>query len=146
MAGGKHARAELARGGEQLIELDRPVALDARHRRLACRIAVGEPLDHRLAKAILIVQHIVRNADPFGDEAGVVDVLAGAACALAMGRRAMVVKLQRHADHVIALGLQQRGRGGRIHAAGHRDHDASVLRAALHVEAVEHGSGLALSA
>ena len=44
----------------------------------------------------------MRNADALGDRAGVVDVLAGAAGALAMGRGAMVVELQRHADDVVA--------------------------------------------
>ena len=44
----------------------------------------------------------MRNADPLGDGAGVVDVAAGAAGALAMGRRAVIVELQRDADDVIA--------------------------------------------
>ena len=39
--------------------------------------------------------------------AGVVDVLAGAAGALAVARRAVVVELQRDADHVEALPLQE---------------------------------------
>ena len=43
------------------------------------------------------------DAEPLGDRAGIVDVLAGAAGALAMGRRAVIVKLQRHADHVVAF-------------------------------------------
>ena len=64
----------------------------------------------------------------------------GAAGALAVGRGAMVVELQRHADHVIALGLEQR-RGHRgIDAAGHGDDDAGVLRAAVEVEAVGHAA------
>ena len=37
-----------------------------------------------------------------GDRAGVVDVLAGAAGALAVGRRAVIVELQRDADDVVA--------------------------------------------
>ena len=49
------------------------------------------------------------NAEPFGDLAGVVDVLAGAAGALAMRRRAMVVELQGDADDVVALAAEQRG-------------------------------------
>ena len=80
----------------------------------------------------------MRNADPVGDRAGVVDVLAGAAGALAVGRRAMVVELQGHADDVIALGLEQRRRHRQIDAAGHGDDDAGVLRPAFEVEAVEH--------
>ena len=44
----------------------------------------------------------MRDAEPVGDAAGVVDVLAGAAAALAAGGLAMVVKLQRDADDVMA--------------------------------------------
>ncbi len=47
-----------------------------------------------------------------------------------MGRGAVVVELQRDADDVIALGLEQRGRHRQIDAAGHGDDDAGVLRAA----------------
>ena len=80
----------------------------------------------------------MRNADPVRHRAGVVDILAGAAGALAVRRRAMVVELQGDADDVIALGLEQRGRYRRIDAAGHGDDDAGVLRSAFEVEAVEH--------
>ena len=44
------------------------------------------------------------DAERVGDAARVVDVLAGAAGALAARRGAMVVELQRDADHVVALG------------------------------------------
>ena len=138
VAGRQHLGAELARGAEQVAELDRHVAVDAGHRRLARDVALGEAVDHRLLEAALVVEDVVRNADPVGDRAGVVDVLAGAAGALAVGRRAMVVELQRHADDVIALGLEQRRRHRGIDAAGHGDDDAGVLRAAFEVEAVEH--------
>ena len=82
----------------------------------------------------------MRNANPLGDVAGVVDVAAGAAGALAMGGRAMVVKLQRDPDHVVAFGLQQRSRHRRVDAAGHGDHDSGILRTAFEIETVEHGS------
>ena len=71
--------------------------------------------------------------------ARVVDVLAGAAGALAMGGGAVVVKLQGDADHVIALGLEQRGGHRGIDAAGHGDDDTGVLRAAVEIEGVSHG-------
>ena len=134
MAGRQHLGAEVARGGEQVAELDRHVAVDAGHRRLAVNVALGETVDHRFLEAALIVEHVMRNADALGDRARVVDVLTRAAGALAVGGGAVVVKLQRDADHVIALGLQQR-RGHRgIDAAGHGDDDAGVLRAAGKVE------------
>ena len=102
MAGRQRLGAEFARGLQQIAELDRLIALDARHRRLAGDIAVGETVDHRLLEAALVVEHVMRNADALGDRARVVDVLAGAAGALAVGRRAVIVKLQRDADDVVA--------------------------------------------
>ena len=73
----------------------------------------------------------MRNADALGDRARVMDVAPGAAGALAVGRGAVVVELQGHADDVVALGLEQRGRDRGIDAAGHGDDDARVLRTAF---------------
>ncbi len=138
VAGRQHLGAELARGLEQIAELDRLVALHARHRRLARDIALGETVDHHFLEAALVVEHVVGNADALRHRAGVVDVLPGAAGALAVGRLAMVVELQGDADDVVALGLEQR-RGDRgIDAARHGDHHAGVLRPAFDIEAVEH--------
>ncbi len=78
----------------------------------------------------------MRNADARGDRAGVVDVAAGAAGALAVGRRAMIVELQRDADHVVAGVGQQRRGDRRIDAARHGDDDARVGRPSLDVETV----------
>jgi hypothetical protein len=83
----------------------------------------------------------MRNADSFSDVAGIVDVLSGAAGALTMSGRAMIVKLQRDADDVIALGLQQGSRHRRVDAAGHGDNDPDVLWTAFEVQTVEHDSG-----
>ncbi len=77
------------------------------------------------------------DAEPGGDVARVVDVLAGAAGALAVGRRAMVVELHRHADDVVAFARQQRRGDARIDAARHRDDDAGVLGGLGQPEAVE---------
>ena len=51
---------------------------------------------------------------------------------------AMVVELQRDADDVVAVVLEERGRHGGIDAARHGDDDARVLRPAFEIEAVEH--------
>ena len=138
VAGGQDAAAEFARRAEQVGELDRPVALDARDRRLARRIALGEAVDHGFLEARLVVEHVMRDADARSDRTRVMDVAAGTAGALPVRRRAVVVELQRDADDVIALRLEQRGRHRRVDAARHRDDDAGVLRPALRIEAVEH--------
>ena len=139
VARGKHPRAKVARGAEQVGELDGAVALDARHRCFARRVALGEAVDHRFLEARLVVEHVMRNADALGDRTRVVDVAARAARALAVRGGAVVVELQRDPDHVIALGLEQRGRHRGVDAAGHGDDDPGVLRPAFRIEAVEHG-------
>jgi hypothetical protein len=65
-----------------------------------------------------------------GRQAGVVDVLAGAAGALLLQRRAVVIELQRHADDVVAGLVQQRRDDGGVHAAGHGRHHARADRQA----------------
>src|SRR5262249_45190104 len=71
--------------------------------------------------------------------ARVVDVLSRAAGALTVGRGALVVELQGHADDVVALGHEQRGRHRGIDAARHGHHHAGVLRPPFDIETVEHG-------
>jgi hypothetical protein len=75
VAGRHRRRAKLMRRAEQIGELDGLIAGDARNRSLAMRIALGERLDHRLAEARLIVQHVMRNAELRRDLPRVVDVL-----------------------------------------------------------------------
>ncbi len=122
VAGGQGRGAQVAGHLQQVAELDRLVAAHAGDRRLAAQIGVGEILDHRVAEAAFVVEHIVGDADGLGGGAGVEDVLAGAAGALLLHRRAMVVELQGDADHVIAGALEQGGGDGGIHAAGHGRH------------------------
>ena len=76
MAGRQRVGAEILGGVEQIGELDELVAGDAGHRRLAAGVALGESVDHLLAEAALVVEHVMRDAEPRRDPAGVVDVLA----------------------------------------------------------------------
>src|SRR5450759_2771563 len=138
MAGRQHVGAELARGDQQVVEFDRHVAFDAGHRRLAGDVALGEAVDHRFLEAAFVVEHVMRNADALGNAARIIDVLPGAAGALAVAGGAVVIELQRDADHIIALGLEERGGHRGIDAAGHGDDDTGVLRAAIEIEAVWH--------
>ncbi len=138
MPGGEGVGAELAGGLQEVGELDRLVAGDARHRSLAGGIAVGEAVDHRLAEALLVVEDIVRDAEGLGDAAGVVDVLAGAAGAFAVGGRAVIVKLQGDADHVVAGLLEEAGDDRGIDATGHGDDDAGPVGTAGKIETCAH--------
>ncbi len=87
MTGRHDAGAEVAGRVEQVAELDRLVAVDARHRRLAGDVAVRETIDHRRLEAALVIEDVMRNADAIGDRAGIVDVLTGAARTLAVRSR-----------------------------------------------------------
>ena len=93
VAGGHGLGAEILRRRQQVVELDRLIAADARHRRFAAQVAVGEFLDDGVAEAAFIVEDIMGDADLFGGDAGVVNVLAGAARTCLLQRRSMVVKL-----------------------------------------------------
>ncbi len=84
----------------------------------------------------------MRNADPLGNGTGVMDVAAGAAGALAVGRRAVIVKLQRDADDVVAGFRQDRGGNRGIDAARHGDDDARRRRPSLDIEQVQSHAGV----
>src|SRR5215472_7939013 len=78
MAGGQHARAELARGRQQVAEFDGLIALDAGYRGLSRHVAVGKAVDDRLLEALLVVEDVMGNADALRHRTGVIDVLPGA--------------------------------------------------------------------
>ena len=137
MPGRQRAGAEVARGAEQVAELDPLVAADARDRRLAAPVAVGEILDHRSAEPRLVVEHVMRNAEAGGHIGRVAHILSGAAGALAPGRGAVVVELQGDADDIVPGAGEQRRGHRRIDAARHRHDDAVVGRVAGEVDIVE---------
>ena len=128
MAGRQQIGAEILGGLEQVDELHVLVAGDAGDRRLAGDIGARERLDHLLAEARFVVEHVMRQPEPRRDVARVVDVLTGAARALAMRRGAMVVELHRQSDDIVTLARQQRRHDAGIDAARHRDDDARVRR------------------
>ena len=131
MSGRHHLRAKVPGGVEQIAKLDRLIAGNARHRRLAGDIALGKAVDHLFLEAAFVIEHVMRDAERFGHLPRIMDVTAGTTGTLAMRCLAVIIKLQRDADDVIALRRQQGGGDGRIHAARHRDHDAGVLRTAV---------------
>ena len=68
------------------------------------------------------------DAEPVADGLGVVDVLAGAAAARALHRLAMIIELERHADHLGAGVRGQRGDDAAVDAARHRHDDPRATR------------------
>ena len=103
MTGGQRIGAEIAGRLEEIGKFDVLIAGDARDWRFAGDIALRETVDDFFAEAAFVVQHIMGDAEPFGDPAGIVYILAGAASALAMRRRSMVIELQRDAEDIIAV-------------------------------------------
>ena len=128
MARRQQIGAEVVCGGVQIGEFHVLVAGHARDRGFAGDVGSGEGLDHLLTKALLVIEHIMRNAEPRGDVPRIVDVLPRAARALAMRRFAVVVELHRDADDVVALESEHRRHDGRIDPARHRDDDAGFGR------------------
>ncbi len=113
MARGQAICPQIAGHAQQILELHLLVAPNAGDGRGPRQIGIGEILHHRLAKAALIIEHIMGNAEPIGHAACIMDILPRAARARLVHRRAMIIKLQRDADHLIAIAGQQ----GRHHRA-----------------------------
>ena len=138
MAGREAIGAKLAREGDQVGELHALVAQRAGHRRPAARIFVGEAVDHAVAEAAFVIEHIMGDAEPVGDRLRVVNVLPGAAGARAAHRLAMIVELQRDADHLRAGARGERGHDRAVDAAGHGDDDPGIARGAAELKIDPH--------
>ena len=146
MAGRQHISAEIARRCVQIREFHRLVAADAGNRRFPSRVRGRERVDDARAELLLVVEHIMRDAELRGDIARVGDVTARAARALAAGRNAMVVELKRDADDLVALSGQKRRHDRRVDAARHGDDHAGLRRRLRQTESVDgNGHGRASS-
>src|SRR5690606_4942792 len=130
--------AEVAGRLHQVAKLDPLVAPDAGDRGRTRQVGLDEIVDHRLAKAALVVEDIVRNPQPVRHAPSIVDVLSGATGALLPGRRTVVVELQGDADDIVAFRAQQRGRRRAVDAAGHGYHRPRARRRLVDSEGV-HG-------
>ena len=75
VAGGDAVGADLARGDEQLIELQMVVAERAGDGRASGEILVDEGADDVALEALLLVDDVVGDVEVLGDAAGVVDVV-----------------------------------------------------------------------
>jgi hypothetical protein len=65
---------------------------------------------------------------PFGDGAGITDILSCAARTLATYSNAMIIELQRHANRLGPARSGQRGNHRTVHAARHGNDDTSALQ------------------
>ena len=141
MAGGHAIGVEIAGGFQQVLELHPFVAADAGHRRGTRKVAFGELVDHRVLEDVFVVQHVMGEAHFLGHPARIMDVTARAAGAFLGQGRPVIVELQGHADHVIALFCKHCGNDRTVHPARHR-HDDTGLRGRLGKAERIHGMGV----
>ena len=102
MAGGDTIGIERARAIEQRRKLQVAVAMRARNGRAARDVFADEIRDDRALEFPLEVHDVVRDVQPVGHAARVVQIVdraAGAEARLALG---LVVELHRHTNHIVA--------------------------------------------
>jgi hypothetical protein len=129
---------ELARNGQEVGELHPLVAGDAGDRSPPPHIFVGEAVDHAVPEAAFIVEHIMGDAEPVRDRPRIVDVLTRAAAPGPLHRGAMIVKLERHADHFRARPRGERGHDRAVDAARHGDDDPGLACRPVELKACFH--------
>ena len=121
---------------QQLAELELNVAHHAGVGRPGAGVLVDEVVDDAV-EFPLEIQRVKRDAEPAGNRAGVervgdrtAAVLQATLCFSVRAIRLRHVRPDAHenADAVVALLLEQTGRDGRIHAAGHRHDDPATSR------------------
>ena len=121
-------RANLLRDDQQLIELQMVVAKAARNGRASGKILLNERTHHIALKALLVIDHVVGDADGLGDAARVVNIIQRATAslhrlghALMAGQAALVPELHGQANDFVALGAQHGRDGGGVNSTGHGD-------------------------
>jgi len=144
MSGRQRIGAEFARHVEEIGEFDLLVAAHAGNGRKTLRVGIREIRDHAFAEPCLVVEYVMRNGEPLRHAPRIVDILSGAAGALFLRRGAVIVKLQRDADCIITLALQETRDDGGIDAARHGDDNACVARLFGEAKAVSSVHGRAL--
>src|SRR5579862_2547750 len=110
---------------EQLPEAEAAVAVDARVRRLAARVATYEVADDLVAEGLAQIEGDVRQAEAVARLARGDDRLGRAARALCVAAGGIEPQAERHADGV---GERTEERDGAVHAAAHRHGGAAWLR------------------
>jgi hypothetical protein len=138
MAGGEAIGAELAGKGDQVNELHALVAARAGHRRAAVGIFIDEAVDHALAEAAFVIEHVMGDSQALGDAARIINVLPGAAGAAAAHRFTMIVKLESDPDDLRSSLGRERGRDRAVDATGHGDDDSCIARGAAELKVDPH--------
>ena len=120
--------AQLTRQRKQVGELHPHIAPHARDRRPPGQIFVGELLHHRVAKAAFMIMDMMLKPQPIGDRARIPNILPRTTSADALGLGAMIIELQRDADHLGPRFRRQRRNDAGIHPARHCDNNPPVAQ------------------
>src|SRR3984893_7391791 len=147
MTGRNFIGTNLLGHNKKLIKLQVIVAEAAWDRRAPGKILFYERANHIALKALLVIDHVVGDAEGFGNPASIVDVVDRTAAALdrfrhafVSGETALVPELHGQADDVVAVRAEH-GRNGRgVDSSRHGDGDGfggqhlaiSALHSALH--------------
>ena len=105
VAGNQCRGAQLPRGCQQILELDPLIAADTGNGGGTGQIIIDEFINYGGAKAVLVIQHIMGNAQTTGHLFSVMDIGTGATGTSTLDGLTMIVKLQGNADHFIARAL-----------------------------------------
>ena len=124
VSGGDGVEAELLGPTQQAIELEVPVALDARIGRHAVGVGAHVRGDDVTVEVLAEVEHEMVDVELLRHPAGVVDIADAAAPGVALA----APELHRHADDIVPLLLQQRARDRRVDTAAHRQQNLHRAR------------------
>src|SRR5438552_12352503 len=129
VAGGQPVESELDHAREHEVEAHERIASHAGIRGAAIEVGAVERLDDPFPELAFQVPAVIRNVEQRCHASRVFYGVEGAASAVARGLIGVIARplLQGHADHVMALRLQQRGGDRRVDAARHRDGDPHRL-------------------
>ncbi len=137
MPGCQRSRSKITRRLQHIAKLHPLIASHTRDRCFTRQIRIRKIIHHGLAKIMLIVQNIMRNANTLSNNAGIVYVLPCTAGPDPAHRFTMIIKLKRNPHHVIALLFQQRRRNRRVHPARHGHHHAGLSRFSRQIQTIQ---------
>ena len=112
----------------QLVELEFLVAGRAGNGCACLHVFRNEIVDHFLAEFLFEIQDVMRDADLLRHPAGIGQIVERTAGAEAfIGIPAVIPQLERNADEVVALLLEQSRGDGAVHPAAHGDDDFFIF-------------------
>src|ERR1022692_1522210 len=134
MSGRNRIGANLPRHNQKLIKLQVIVTEAARDRRAPRQILLNKRTHHIALKTLLVIDHVVRNAERLRDTAGIVNIVDRTAAPLHRFRHArvpseppLVPKLHGETDNIVAVRPQHSRNGRGVNSSRHSNGDGSSV-------------------